>query len=407
MKRIVVLGTSNSIMGRTGYLRVWGTEFEVINLSVGRCPVHRHISALIAHEAVIASADLLVLEHYVNDVSFYAGAFEAAGRFDAYMGHVERFYRMVAAQNVAVLNLLFPLPPGALAPPPVQACLGQIIALSRSFGFALADLNALPLGPAHFRDPVHVVPAVSSLIGLGLLPEVAALLAAERPTGGAIGQSPYRRLTAAEVIGPERLEHFENSLIALDHGRLERPVTLDLAADEELVGLGYFRPFGADRPTGITVNGAPYHLADHGYFLESLPPLAPGPVRLGPLTGRQAGIPGLMGRAGPDGEQAFVAPQFVDALVWRPGVALDSTPARRAPGRMVPLAPLCAALGTLDLPQVPPRAVDALRDMALRQEKTAPDLALALMRLARIGRPDGPLIIEKIRAWEKARDGKP
>ena len=121
MKTVAIIGTSNSIMGERGYVKALRNSFAVDNLSIGRTPIHRHIALLSRQRARLAAADLIILEHYVNDIVFYAKAFHDMGRFDEYMAHAEKFYRGLAALSLPVVNVFSPVDPACWGLMPLSA----------------------------------------------------------------------------------------------------------------------------------------------------------------------------------------------------------------------------------------------------------------------------------------------
>lgn len=67
--KIVILGTSDSVMGQKGFVRALRQRHEVVNLSAGRVGVAFHLNRIIEHYEMIESADLLIIDHYINDVN--------------------------------------------------------------------------------------------------------------------------------------------------------------------------------------------------------------------------------------------------------------------------------------------------------------------------------------------------
>ena len=102
--KIVVLGTSNSVMGNKGFLQSLSISHEVIQLSSGRVPFYYHVLTLMKHLDVVMEADVVLLDHYVNDVNYYSRMMG-----DDYHQNLDEFYMSLSSLNVRILNVLFPI----------------------------------------------------------------------------------------------------------------------------------------------------------------------------------------------------------------------------------------------------------------------------------------------------------
>lgn len=127
--KIVILGTSNSIMGEKGYIKALRQRHEVINLSAGRVGLAFHFNRLLEHYQMIEVADLLIVDHYINDIKNFGARLGAQ-----YIADIGTFYDMLRCLNTHVVNLLFPFWPAKLRG--LKTCQSQVAAPFTSHRFS-------------------------------------------------------------------------------------------------------------------------------------------------------------------------------------------------------------------------------------------------------------------------------
>lgn len=79
-------------------------QHEVINLSVGRTPVLMHIKTILDKKEEIEQGDILIIDHYINDMMSYAADYGSD-----YQVYVEDLYKILSSLNINTINLLFPI----------------------------------------------------------------------------------------------------------------------------------------------------------------------------------------------------------------------------------------------------------------------------------------------------------
>ncbi|MDN2664389.1 hypothetical protein OW492_13515 [Psychromonas sp. 14N.309.X.WAT.B.A12] len=102
--KIIIVGTSNSVMGNKGFIESLRIDNEVIQLSSGRTPFLCTLKTIMLNQKLIESSDILIIDHYINDINFYV-----LEKGPDYIKMVKDFYIYLSSLNVNVLNLMFPI----------------------------------------------------------------------------------------------------------------------------------------------------------------------------------------------------------------------------------------------------------------------------------------------------------
>ncbi|AYF02103.1 hypothetical protein PY32053_02506 [Paracoccus yeei] len=412
--RIAVLGTSNSVM-KNGYTTALSSQCEVIRIVSGRKPVFGVLQALMANLDRLRDCDMIVLDHYINDMAFYADHIPP----EIYRRHVLNLYALLAAIGTPVVSLLLPLrdlDPG-------NAHYRFVREEGLRHGFALIDLNGQGFKWHHFWDRLHLRHHVAYMVGLRLseilrLSARTQLLSHRRPPA-LPAPLPYTVIPAAEIARANGLktQRLTNAILDTDYvdvpvQPIRIPVSDCCSFPVELLSVGLINR-GTDHSAARLMAGEqPRCLAMHevGYFHEYLDP----GIQL-------QGDPMISSNT-----QAFACRFLFDRRPVLPE-GTPKPPARLSEvllydGGTVPIRAdlpaglkiavpgivdeVTAALDSIDLHELHPertaRAVNTLRDTAVALETHDTALSLQLMRIAAAMRPAGQFLVSKVREYERA-----
>ena len=183
--KIVILGTSNSVMGGNGFIKALMLDHEVIQLSSGRVPFFYHIKTIQNNKALIESSDLLLIDHYINDVNFYS---EAIG--EVYNELCKDFYTFLSSINTRIINVLFPI--RDLKERDTLIYYKQIKHLSILHSVSVLDLNEAPFSKHHFSDNIHITHDTSYAFGIVLGKELLHSDLGKKPGEGYCENMPFK-----------------------------------------------------------------------------------------------------------------------------------------------------------------------------------------------------------------------
>ena len=220
--KIVVVGTSNSVIGNKGYLVSLGVEHNIVQLSQGRTNFYHHITTILNNREMIEAADVLIIDHYVNDVNFYYEKLEAE-----YSDICEQFYQLLSALNTHVVNILFPIID--LKTRESFEVYRVVNNLSKQYKINLLDLNTYKLNNSFFRDKIHINTATSYALGIVLSSALNELVSMnDKPNDGVYEEPPFIVKRFQDLVKENPLR-FQNSLVDIEYIELEKPVSISLA----------------------------------------------------------------------------------------------------------------------------------------------------------------------------------
>ena len=305
--KIVVLGTSNSVMGNKGFIQALSLTHDVVQLSSGRVPFYYHILTALKNIDVIENADLVLIDHYVNDVNYYARRMG-----EDYLKGLEEFYLFLSSLNVRILNLFFPI--FDISKLPSFWVLEKVKELSGSHSISYLDLNEVGFTENNFANEEHINHSASYALGLILSRELKLDGMGEKPTGGELVSNPYSYFDATSFEGSGVVSNFKNSLLSIDYLDLKTELILDLHESQRLISLGYLKPKLKQGHSGVSINMNDVGLSDHGYFHEVVNFPVFGRLSLCPIVSADAEIRNLIGRGTSSGEFSYT--YLVDFLVY-------------------------------------------------------------------------------------------
>lgn len=255
--KIFVIGTSNSVM-RGSYASALQENHEVVNLSIGRTPVLMHLKMILERKAEIEQGDVLIIDHYINDMMYYAAAYK-----EDYWLYVEDLYKLLASLNINVINILFPI--RGYKQHPNFAHYQKIIELGKTYKLSRLDLNKSGFLWDDYGDYIHLRNRRSYEFGLWLGAELSQQKWT-KPTGGKTLENPYTIVHFQNLNTNRPVRHFCNSLVNIHFIRITETIEVDTRGLGELIGFSYFRiNTSCD---GVWLNDRPIVTSGNGYFVD-------------------------------------------------------------------------------------------------------------------------------------------
>jgi hypothetical protein len=396
--KIVVIGTSNSVLGVKGFIESLKLQHEVILISSGRTPFLASLKSIINNKKLIESCDLMILEHYVNDVNFYSYCLE-----DFYDELCVEFYNYLSSLNVRILNVLFPIQDieNSDAKYFNRPFYDFVKSLSARHKISCLDLNKYDFLQHHFQDRLHLKINASYTFGLFLSNYLNAEDTGAKPEGGRCDTMPFSLIKLSELVSNNKVKTYKNSLLEVDYADIRNDFLIKRENTDKLISVGYLRPKEEEGLSGIILNNEhTVGLNDTGYFHETINLDLFGDVHISPLQGEHK-VRNLMERGKSEGLFSYC--YLTEFLFYNSEVELIMTPASRhefiinLPGlldvvkRMVP-----EQEKENKFPELQPKTITMLTNIAIDLENDNRDVAMELMMLAHIARPKGHVINKKL-----------
>lgn len=323
---IVIIGTSNSIYGRNGFIKSLKHDHNVIEFLTGRVPIYYHLKTLLINKSTIEDCDLLIIDHYVNDVNFY---YDRLG--DEYIEKCKIFYDHLSCLNINILNVLFPI--FDLKERKSFSFYQKIKELSAEYDISLLDLNLCSFPSIAYKDKIHIHLSLSYIIGLYLSKELIRLKLNNdliKPVNGAINSTPFRTITARDLSQLDKNNHiniFKNSLLSIEYIDLKKTITIKSEDDESFISIGYLRPKENSGNSGVRINNADFGLRGIGYYHEVVNPIKDNYIKIEPIFGNSIELDNLMGRGKSKGE--FTYCYIVELFFYNESILFNGKPASR------------------------------------------------------------------------------
>lgn len=374
--KIFVLGTSNSVIGEKGYIKSLRLEHDVVNLSSGRVSCLSHISKIIKHRKEIEESDLLIVDHYINDVQVYK---EALG--EDYFLMVKTFYKILSSLNVNVLNVLFPFRSGK-----DDAYIKVIENLSLQSRLLFLNLNLYNFKYWHFNDQIHLNKEVSYILGIELSKYLTLNKLGGKPSGGEILESSFSLYTPPKSLYPEH--EFKNSLVDVSYSVIDKQLVINSSETTRLVSIGYLN---ITRETAITINESNYILNGIGYFHEAILDVHTGDIKITYSSCTKDKVT-LLGKKDFK-ENNHNYPNVTELLFFNYNKKMKFTQSNRK-AQYISLPNLiehCDSL-VIDKIKLSTKTVDFIRDASINVQNDNLQVAYELMRIAGEARASGPVI---------------
>ena len=185
--KIAIVGTSNSIMGEKGYVQALREENEVIQFSAGRMPFLGGFNTILKNKKLIEECDFLLLDHYVNDINFYASRCGSE-----YIKYCEIFYQYLSTLNVRIVNIFFPI--RNLHERDSIFFYHEVIRISEENGIPVLNLNECDFKNHHYIDHIHLNNDASYALGVILCSFFKSNAVGRKPYGGSCRTLPFDRI---------------------------------------------------------------------------------------------------------------------------------------------------------------------------------------------------------------------
>ena len=398
--KIVVVGTSNSVIGNKGYLVSLGVEHNIVQLSQGRTNFYHHITTILNNREMIEAADVLIIDHYVNDVNFYYEKLEAE-----YSDICEQFYQLLSALNTHVVNILFPIID--LKTRESFEVYRVVNNLSKQYKINLLDLNTYKLNNSFFRDKIHINTATSYALGIVLSSALNELVSMnDKPNDGVYEEPPFIVKRFQDLVKENPLR-FQNSLVDIEYIELEKPVSISLDPSVQLLSIGFIKLQNSFDGMGVEINGIKYGLNGFRVAQEAFVNKHQGRVEIKPLLGTHSNVRNLMDRGAPI-SGSFGSCLLVNMLFIDRGIEAKINLANRSFNN-IKLNKFVEVASKLNngfeedrgVSAMSKKSVDLIRDTAVSIENTNVRVAKELMQIAHLARPHGPFIKKKIKEYER------
>ncbi|WP_136483248.1 hypothetical protein [Vibrio sp. H11] len=401
--KIFVVGTSNSVMGNKGYIEALRLEHDVVQLSSGRTPFYSCMKTIVNHKDEIESSDLLIIDHYINDVNFYGSLLG-----EPYKEHLKLFYSYLSALNVNILNLMFPIQD--LEQRESIDLYHQTKSLCEQHSISVLDLNKFNIPKEFYSDLIHLTHDVSYALGLSLNKGLSKV-DFDNVDFGTVSDFPFYSLSASKIPNNRNKScTFKNSLICVEYLKLEHEITVHVPKGHKLIALGLLLDKTMNGRSGFELNDEQSGVSGGGYFLETVEQTVCGDFTISPLSGYHE-VRNMMGRGISKG--LFTYFYIVDFLFFDTERNMEFNSAIRKSynidiSQFISLSNKFVAIGNREpsFPKISPKSVNKLRELALSLEVEDLKIARDLMLLANLARPDGPVIKTKLAEYEKALNGK-
>lgn len=399
--KIVIVGTSNSVMGKKGFIKSLKTQHNVVQLSSGRTPFLCTLKTIMNNLEEIESADLLILDHYINDLNYYVDRLN-----DDYIVWLKTFYGYLSTVNVQIINILFPIE--NLHSNKYDLNFYNLIKkLSIDNNISLLDLNTVRFNDICFQDPIHLTEKASYCFGIYLNLKFSAFNdAILKALKGDRKNCPFRLVNANDIEPRQNVENFSNSLLSIDYICLNHQMVVESKKSERLLSIGYIKPKNKNGNSGLIFDNKCFvGFSGSGYFHEIVDLDIYGDFSIAPITGAND-VKNLMDRGHSSGDFDYC--YITEFLFFNQ----DITPCFISSTRQIIDFDFEILVDILDtmfnditsletLPVVQSKTINKLRDVAIRMEDFDLDISKDIMKLAHYYRPTGPFIIKKIQQYSK------
>lgn len=411
--KVVVVGTSNSAT-KFGYVSALKVSCDVQAVVSGRKPVFGVIQSILANINLIRECDVLVLDHYVNDMAIYAKKIPP----EIYRPHIQNLYSLLSLLGTPVVNLLLPI----RGVEEEDAHLRFIRESSLQHGFMLLDLNRAGFFSHHFKDDLHLRHHVAYLVGMRLSEALrfthrSDVIDARRPFTPP-DNMPYVLFDAEDIAtaNERQTSEYSNSLLSINYLIAEQsgikiPISSKCNLPVEIVSIGMLNKDadGDCSAAKIDVGGSSRFIAidEIGYFHEYLDPaitVFSDPVIFSGTIEDEYRF--LFDRR-PPLPAGTSKPQFniCEVMAFTGGRLPNRWDMPKGHEINLPtvLDDVLACLDSINLHELNPNhsnlVINTLRDIALGMDDTQATSRLRIMQCASKMRPSGGLLKQKIQEY--------
>lgn len=399
--KIVVIGTSNSVMGGNGFVKALKLDHEVIQLSSGRVPFFYHIKMLENNKELIESSDLLLIDHYINDLNFYL---DALGQ--SYNQFCEDFYTLLSSINTRILNVFFPI--FDLNKRSTFDYYERVKNLSNLHSLSVLDLNETPFSEHHFKDNIHLTHDASYAFGIVLGKELLLSSIGEKPKGGDCESMPFKIVNIESIKNDNQVKVFSNSLMSIKYLDVKNKFIVNVSNSAKLLSFGYLRIKNNEGNSGVMINDHKLGLRGVGYFHESIDFNVFGSLEISPVFGEKLTLNNLMERGITEGDFSYC--YLTEFFFYDKNSPFQIRSAERSlftinlPKLLDVVDRMSVKNDLFKLPKLQNKTINILRQLAISQESENIEVAFDLMTLANLARPTGSVIKAKLIQYQNKLD---
>lgn len=259
--KIFILGTSNSVMTE-GYVKALRTIHDVTNLSLGRVSCVYHIKVIIEKRLEIESCDLLILDHYINDINKYIKFFGKS-----HFNYCKDLYEILSTLNVNIINILFPVLD--IRSHVNKYFYKKILEISNFFKIETIDLNDFFHEQSCFKDRLHLKIDLSFGFGVWLGHKLDEIFW-EKPKNGLMVKNPYFFIKSINLDSENKniVKNYINSLININYLEVKEEFCLIANETCSLIAIGYIKE--PNECQGLIIDDNRIVLSRYGYLVELL-----------------------------------------------------------------------------------------------------------------------------------------
>lgn len=245
-----------------GYVKALKTIHDVTNLSLGRVSCIYHIKVILERRLEIESCDLLILDHYINDINKYIKFFG-----EKHFDYCKDLYALLSTLNVNIINILFPI---LNIDTHVNVIYyKKILEITSYLKIESIDLNIFFNKPEFFKDKLHLKADLSFKFGVWLNNKIAKVYWG-KPKNGLVIENPYFSMKPLYLDKKNKkiIKNYSNSLIDIDYLEIKSDFSLTTNTICDLIAIGYIKEFNECQ--GLNIAGERVVLSRDGYLVELL-----------------------------------------------------------------------------------------------------------------------------------------
>ncbi|WP_413694104.1 hypothetical protein [Psychromonas sp. KJ10-2] len=397
--KIAILGTSNSVSGENGYIKSLREQHQIIQLSVGRVPFFYHIKTILTNIELIESCDVLIIDHYINDINFYLDRLGSS-----YRGYCLDFYKILGAINTNVINLFFPVK--NIYRHKHYKYFTELLVLSEKHNISVLNLNKLECQDFIFKDEIHITHHASYLFGLWFSELLSSSLFSETVKKGVILNCPFKVNVLTDNLKTEdNVDLFSNSLISIKFLEIKSDITVNVSNDYKLLSVGFVNLKSGVGCSGLAINNIKVGLEGIGYYHEAIDFELYGKLKLSSLKTNQ-NIRNLFDR----GDNKLIEPysMLTELLFFDKSSGLKTIQEIRSPCTF-DLSKLHFMFDKLLMPmskKISNNTIDRLRDLAIENEANDLEFSHDIMSILNFLRPSGHFINKKLFQYSSLNKNK-
>ena len=201
---VTVIGTSNSVIGRNGYIQAMvDNNIKVNNFSLGRSSHFHHLMTIIENIDIIEKSSAVIIDHLSNPVF---------GECYAYKEELKDLYKVLSSLNTNVIILQMPVT--WTFPNQWIDIIKVSKELANNYNITFVDLNEISFVKSNFKDHSHINEYSSYVFGCYLSSFLKSFNG--KPKTG----NSKDLFNSYKILYPEETEKYINTLVDVDFLKL-------------------------------------------------------------------------------------------------------------------------------------------------------------------------------------------